>query len=987
MGRRRSTASLPSERVDDAARPIPWPWRIGVAVLCLATLPIGARPTPDASAPESVAAPVFDEPATLTLSFSGDSGDEAPPPVVVWATLEGERVAEVSGPLPLSLSLPREVPVTVVAEAPGRARFAQSIVLQGDRELRVPLPEGATVRGVVVDDLGAAVEGAQIQLEREDGAAPLPWTATSDGEGRFAIDTLWTGAHRLAVRASGHARIARAGVDPSDEALRLTLERVGLVAGRVMRPDGDPAPGAEVVIAGSGLWPARRAHTDADGRFRFPEVPPGVYEVRAFAGEQVAEPRRGLLVEAGGRSLLTFALQDGVRLSGIVRDADTREGVEGAEITVATEALDAAPRVATSGEGGRFLVSGLPAGVVQTVSVFAEGYVPVTAVEHGPGEPLEVSLVRGAVLAGVVLDADRRPVPNATVEVLGEDEARQPISLGAGRGFRSAVFGAHEAQTTQTQAGPAPMALEVTGGPVPPIPVAPMGASGATELAFAPLPETALEHRYADAHRTDEFGRFRITGVPPGHVQVLARRPDLAPASTPRLFVAAGGERDDIELILPPAGRLVGRVLDDRGRGLDGILVEVRSDALPHPRVTFSDARGRFELDGVVGELTVTALPHGRPAARARAEVISGEETEVELALEEALHTLAGRAVDAGGFPLAGVQLTVSSLRADAPHRRTLWSGDDGTFSLPGLPAPPWRLEALQPGFAPARLDLFEPADDVRVTLDRGAEISGSLLDDRTGEPVQARVELLRDDLPPERLATRTDADGAFRFERARAGLWTLRVTSEDHLPHEADFRLEARGGQPRDRALRPIRLTPGSRLEGTVVDALGAPVARATVRVDDHAATTDGEGHYVLRGLSPGEVVAVASHPAAGEAETDATRLYEGRETLGVVIHLPERFDAARAAEMPGRRRGVAVEVRRVDGEIRVREVREDSGAARAGLRAGDVLLEIDGDAPRTALQALRLLAGSPSVPAVIWVRRGEREATLVVEREVWLP
>ena len=70
-----------------------------------------------------------------------------------------------------------------------------------------------------------------------------------------------------------------------------------------------------------------------------------------------------------------------------------------------------------------------------------------------------------------------------------------------------------------------------------------------------------------------------------------------------------------------------------------------------------------------------------------------------------------------------------------------------------------------------------------------------------------------------------------------------------------------------------------------------------------------------------------------------------------------------------------------------RVREVREDSGAARAGLRAGDVLLEIDGDAPRTALQALRLLAGSPSVPAVIWVRRGEREATLVVEREVWLP
>lgn len=975
MGRRRSASSLPSESAPEPARPIRWPARIGLAVLCLATLPLGG-PAPEgapSTAPGPAPAEATTGPASVTLSLAGD---DPPASVSAWAEADGERLAQVSGALPLTLELPTGVPLTVVAEAPGRARFAERLVLDGDRALRVPLPAGAPLRGRVVDDLGEPVEGAQVRLDREDEASPLPWTATTDEEGVFTLDTLWTGAHRLEARASGHARLARAGVTPSEEPLHLTLERVGLVAGRVMRPDGDPAPGAEVVIAGSGLWPARRSQTGEDGRFRFPEVPPGVYEVRAFAGDQVAEPRRGLLVEAGSRALLTFALQDGVRLTGIVRDADSSAPIEGAEITVATEALDAAPRVARTGEDGRFLIGGLPAGVVQRVSVYAGDYVPVSALEHPPGEPLEVELVRGAVLAGVVLDADRRPVPHATLEVLGEDARQQPISLGAGRGFRSAVFDA--------QGGPAPMALEVTAGPVPPIPVAPVGTS---ELAFAPLPETDLEARYQDAHQTDEEGRFRITGVPPGYVQVVARRQGLAPGSTERVFVAAGSERDDLELVLPPAGRLVGRVLDDRGRGLDGILVEARSDALPHPRVTFSDHRGRFELDGIVGELTVTALPHGRPAARARAEVVSGQETEVELALEEALHTLAGRTVDARGFPVGSVQLTVSSLRADAPHRRTLWSAEDGSFSLPGLPAPPWRVEASEPTFAPARVDVFEPVADLRVRLDRGAAVTGSVLDDRTGEPVAARVELVRDDLPPEILTAETDPEGAFRFDGAREGLWTLRVQSDDHLPHEADFRLEARGPRPRDRSLRPVRLTPGSRLEGTVVDALGAPVSRATVAVDDHTATTDGDGQFVLRGLSPGEVIAVASHPAAGEAESDATRLYEGRETLGVVIHLPERFDAERAGALPGRRRGVALEVSQAGDEIRVREVSPGGGAARAGLRPGDVLLEIDGDAPGSARQARRLLAGSPSVPAVLAVRRGDREVTLVVERETWTP
>src|SRR5690606_2409702 len=140
-------------------------------------------------------------------------------------------------------------------------------------------------------------------------------------------------------------------------ALRLTLERVGLVGGRAVLPDGSGAEGATIVIAGSGIWPARQVEADAEGRFRITDVPPGVYEVRASSGDLVAEPRRGLDVEPGSPAYLTFALVDGVALRGIIRDSVSGRPIAGASVSVSTEELDVAPRATTSGDDGRFTVS------------------------------------------------------------------------------------------------------------------------------------------------------------------------------------------------------------------------------------------------------------------------------------------------------------------------------------------------------------------------------------------------------------------------------------------------------------------------------------------------------------------------------------------------------------------------------------------------------------------------------------------------------
>src|SRR5690606_20757248 len=158
--------------------------------------------------------------------------------------------------------------------------------------------------------------------------------------------------------------------------------------------------------------------------------------------------------------------------------------------------LDVAPRAVTTGGDGRFVVTGL-ANDVHRVGAFADGYVPVAAVEWDPERTLEIRLDPAAILAGVVLDADRRPIEGASIEVLGESADRQPVAIGAGGGFRSAVFAS---QRSPVEVVSTPGGLPVTVGPVPPIPSAPVelgssdpawirsGAPGFVPAGTAPSP-------------------------------------------------------------------------------------------------------------------------------------------------------------------------------------------------------------------------------------------------------------------------------------------------------------------------------------------------------------------------------------------------------------------------------------------------------------------------------------------------------------------
>src|SRR5262245_37503567 len=61
----------------------------------------------------------------------------------------------------------------------------------------------------------------------------------------------------------------------------LVAQTTGTVEGQVVDQSGAPLPGVSVELSSPSLQGVRTAVTSADGRYRFPSVPPGAYKVTA----------------------------------------------------------------------------------------------------------------------------------------------------------------------------------------------------------------------------------------------------------------------------------------------------------------------------------------------------------------------------------------------------------------------------------------------------------------------------------------------------------------------------------------------------------------------------------------------------------------------------------------------------------------------------------------------------------------------------------
>ncbi|MEL6905267.1 MAG: sigma-70 family RNA polymerase sigma factor [Planctomycetota bacterium] len=288
-----------------------------------------------------------------------------------------------------------------------------------------------------------------------------------------------------------------------------------------------------------------------------------------------------------------------------------------------------------------------------------------------------------------------------------------------------------------------------------------------------------------------------------------------------------------------------------------------------------------------------------------------------------------GRVVDGAGRPVARADVWVNAPFSRTEHRVAFTTDADGNYALRDI-APECMFGAHARGRAPSKAHLASDeqsgADSDTIEVDlvlegpaatlvgqvvgaRRTPVAGALV--RVG--AQSNYGRMRprgfEGRPPP-IETVTDAEGRFACDRARPGDVHWAVKAAGHAVRAGSVRVEAGAtGSVR------VELVAGGRVRGRVVDGAGAPIAAATVHVDEEAldvpavpssfgwpfASTDEDGAFAFDSLAPGLV-----HLTARTADSTG----EARRTFALEDGEIETWTATIARDPP--LRGVAL---RADG------------------------------------------------------------------------
>lgn len=872
----------------------------------------------------------------------------------------------------------------IVAEAAGRARASRMVVIvSGARRLDLELGPEHLLDVEVADEAGRPIAGAELEVR---GADPFPVGARTGADGRARVGRLGGGLFTVAVRAAGYEDVTRRRV-PEGEPLRVVLGKRGALVVEVVGEDGRPAPGSRVLVGALALGATRVTETRADGTVRVAGLEPGSYALRATNGARVSPIELGVVINKGEEHAVRLTLSPGIMVRAHVVSALDDDDVRGARVTLAEGGLSPFPLDGVTDRRGRVVLGPIARGPA-TLSARAEGFVPKPAVQIDGEAEVKLALLRGGALVGKITDARGHAVDGATIRVVGTDLDGMPIDEDPSRwSFREAHF------TAQLR-GPSPLLaageLGVVPGPVPPIPQGPSS--------FALAPGSALGERGgvpAEPWVSGRDGSFEALPVTPGRVRALVSHPEYVEAISEPVLLEPDKEAK-VTVVLLRGGALEGRVLDARGHPVSGAHVTALATRGTLERMTRTGSDGAFAFAALPDAVTLLVAREADPGvALARVEVAvpeAGRET-VKVTLPDPRPPLPVRVTDHRGQPIEAAQISAVSLDPGEALRATAFSDAGGRAELAGARGIATRVEVHAPRYASRVVVSEAKASELTVALAPAEAVRGEVVTRRRDPIASAEVALYTE--AGVRHA-RTNAAGEFTFSDVSAGPAEVRVRAEGYAPEERAVTIEARRGE-RPTELARFELAEEGLVEGVVVDEEGKPVAGARVAegtmptylpasgTPSGMVVTDARGRFRLGGLPEGEVALEAYAADVGHAREDGVRVSRGRTTRDVRLVLYR--DGAGAKE-PAATGGVAVTLGDTAGGgeppvVVVVAVSEGSEAERAGLAAGDVLLEVSGVKVTTIAEARARLAGPVHDDVLVKVRRGGRVVPLRIARE----
>jgi protocatechuate 3,4-dioxygenase beta subunit len=391
--------------------------------------------------------------------------------------------------------------------------------------------------------------------------------------------------------------------------------------------------------------------------------------------------------------------------------------------------------------------------------------------------------------------------------------------------------------------------------------------------------------------KADEQGMFELNDLPPGDLRLLVRGNAGERIHEKNLKIESNSVSPELKIQLEKGSSISGVVVDDRGTTLTDVLVYYPGSDAFASALTGKD--GTFNLPRIgKGRRNIFALAHDKAVVKEQ-DVEPGTRN-IRMVLHSGASVTGIVRAQSTNQPLKDARISILTGDLSGPDRIANSLGQYQAHYLPEAQAA--SLMAAAAGFSSRKsqeLDL-KPGGDyvVDFLLKSGGSISGHVWEEGTGKPIHGAS--VHDFFPNYFEPVFTDDNGFFRVEHLPAGSESLNVNREGYISPRARRFLIKEGEEITGADFFMVK---EARISGRVINQKEEPIFGVKVsgswglfqRIQDNAQNqtqTDHEGRYTLPGLISSEPVTLSAlHEDYAPAKMGPFQLKSGEERTNVDI------------------------------------------------------------------------------------------------------